>query len=494
MNAIIYTRVSTTEQAELNYSLQSQEETCIRFAERNNYYVLKIFKEKGESAKTTNRTELKKLLTFIQLKHQKIDYLIVFKLDRLARNLLDYTSLVNLLSQYDIMLKSATETIGETPEGKLMQNIIASFAQYDNDAKSQRTKIGMKQAVEEGRWIWVAPFGYEYERRNDKSYLVFSKHKIIVEFIFTSFLKGKRQYEIVSDLRKKGFKFGNQKITDILSNPIYISKIRTKLCEGLVDGIHEPIIDEITFYKVQSKLGNEYKSPYNSIGSKDFSLTRFLKCPYCNSNLKGSWSKGWSKKYPYYHCTKKGCSYKPIRREQAEFLFIEFLNSIEPKEDVINRVFDDLKNHSIEKQKDIKRIAKQLKREITELEEKKDKIEDLAINGTFTKERFQRKISEVEKQITDKKIELQDYEKTIIDITPLLENSKNLLRNISKLWINTDIAHKRKLQEVIFPDGIFIENEKCRTDRIASIFGVFQQNNGLKSKVVPEARIELARG
>jgi len=83
MNAIIYIRVSTTEQAELGYSLKTQEETCLEYARINKYNVLRVFIEKGESAKTTNRTELKKLLDYIQIRYNEIDYLIVFKLDRL---------------------------------------------------------------------------------------------------------------------------------------------------------------------------------------------------------------------------------------------------------------------------------------------------------------------------------------------------------------------------------------------------------------------------
>jgi len=91
-----------------------------------------------------------------------------------------------------------------------MQNIIASFAQYDNDQKSQRTLIGMKQAVKEGRWIWLPPFGYKYEKINNKSFLVFSKDKLIVEIIFNDFSNGKKQCEIVEDLKNIGIKIGSQ--------------------------------------------------------------------------------------------------------------------------------------------------------------------------------------------------------------------------------------------------------------------------------------------
>jgi len=76
MNAIIYVRVSTTEQAELGYSLKAQEEICLDYAKRNKYEVLKVFIEKGESAKTLNRTQLNNMLEYIRLNKNKIDALI----------------------------------------------------------------------------------------------------------------------------------------------------------------------------------------------------------------------------------------------------------------------------------------------------------------------------------------------------------------------------------------------------------------------------------
>ena len=491
MNAIIYTRVSTTEQAEFNNSLKVQEEICLDYAKRNKYNVSKIFKEKGESAKTTNRTELKKLLQYIQIKNQEIDYLIVFKLDRLSRNLLDYTTIISILSKYGIILKSATETIGGTPEGKLMQNIIASFAQYDNDQRSQRTISGMKQAVKEGRWVWKAPFGYKFLRRNQKPYLIPSKDKDIVIKIFNDFLNGKKQYEISEELFKYGYKINKQKVKDTLTNPVYIGKIRSSFFDFLVDGIHKPLIDETIFYRVQEILNGNIKKEYSTDKLEQFPLRKFLKCPECNRSLTGSWSTGWSKKYPYYHCVTKGCKYKPVRKEKAEYIFIEYLRSIEPREDVINDFIEGTKKYITNQQKENGKLEKVLKRELKEREKKRIRIEELVIEGTFSKNRFSRKIKEVENEINKKKVELEDIGKSLVDTESLLNYSKDFLKNLSKIWINADIGDKRVFQEVIFPDGIYIEDEKLRTDKIATIFKVLSKKKSLKSSLVSLGRFEL---
>lgn len=491
MNVIIYIRVSTTEQVEFNNSLKVQEEICLDYAKRNKYNVLNVFKEKGESAKTTNRTELKKLLQYIQIKNQEIDYLIVYKLDRLSRNLLDYTTLISILSKYGIILKSATETIGESPEGKLMQNIIASFAQYDNDQRSQRTISGMKQAIKEGRWVWPSPLGYKFMRRNQKSYLIQSKDKDIVVKIFNDFLNGKKQYEISEELFKYGYKINKQKVKDTLTNPVYMGKIRSSFFEYLVDGIHKPLIDETIFYRVQEILGGNNKREYMTDKLEQFPLRKFLKCPECNSSLTGSWSTGWSKKYPYYHCVTKGCKYKPIRKEKAEYIFIEYLRSIEPCEDVINDFIEGTKNYISDQQKENRKLEKVLRRELKGLEEKRSRIEELVIEGTFSKNRFRRKIEEVENEINKKKVELEDIGKDLVDTESLLNYSKDFLMNLSKIWINAGIRDRRIFQEVIFPDGIYIEDDKLRTDKIATIFKVLSKKKSVKSDLVSLGRFEL---
>ncbi len=491
MNSIIYIRVSTTEQAEHGYSLKVQEEICTDYARRNNIEVLRIFKEKGESAKTTNRTELKKLLTYIQINSNQIDHLIVFKLDRLTRNLLDYASLIQLLSRYGIIIKSATENISDSPEGMLMQNIIASFAQYDNDQRSQRTRGGMVQALKEGRWVWIAPLGYEFKKKNQKSYLVPSKDKDKIQRIFNGFSNGRKQHEIVEDLKRVGCSISKQTINKILKNPVYIGKIRTNMFNMLIEGVHEPIIKENLFYSVQNLLNEKSRSKYKSEFSKDFPLRKFLKCPVCNRKLTGSWSKGkGGKKYPYYHCTVKGCLFKPIRKEKAEFVFIEYLKSIEPDKKIVVKFLESIRKVYDDKQKDNTAIVRVLKAAIQKLEKKAKKIEDLVIDGTFSKDQFRRKIVEVEKEIEDNKIELSNTNRTIIDVNGLLSYGEHFLSNISKLWINADLASKRKLQGLIFPEGAYIQNQELRTPRIASVFKVFDYFKSDASTMVAHRGLE----
>jgi len=383
--AIIYIRVSTSEQAEFGYSLKAQQEICRDYAIRNKYGVLKVFIEKGESAKTTDRTELKKMLSFIKSNKNKIDALIIYKMDRLSRDIYDSLTIRLTLKKLDIDLKSVTEPFDDSPFGTFTATLFSSIAQLDNDIRSERTIMGMRQAIKEGRWLWNAPYGYKYKYTNQKSYLVPSDDADTLKKIFKDFVSGKKQYEICEELEKSGVKISRQHLNNLLKNPLYIGKLVTKLFNyEPIDGIHEHIIDDITFYKAQNILSPK-KNQYNIKYKDKFPLKRFLKCPECDRFLAGSYSKGRYKKYAYYHCVTKGCPFKSVKRELAEELFFDFLDSFAIKEDTINDVFEKIRVSFNDKQIENTNTLKVVKKDITLLETKKDRIVELLIDGTLPK-------------------------------------------------------------------------------------------------------------
>lgn len=160
-NAVIYTRVSSQEQVS-NMSLSEQERICRDFVARhpNNLTVVRIFQEQGESAKTADRTKLKELLEFCRAHKDEVGYVVVYKIDRFARNMEDHTALRVVLAKMGIMLLSATEPIDQTLTGKLMENVLASFAQFDNEQRAERSRNGMAARAKEGCWVTTAPIGY----------------------------------------------------------------------------------------------------------------------------------------------------------------------------------------------------------------------------------------------------------------------------------------------------------------------------------------------
>src|ERR1035438_6032421 len=140
MNAVIYCRVSSKEQIE-GTSLESQEASCRDFALSKGMRVLKVFVEQGESAKFADRTQLLQLIDFCRQSKDKVETLLVWKIDRFARNVAQRETSKTTLLKYGVRVASVTEPIDSDPTGKLMEGVLASVAQFDNDIDRKSTRL-----------------------------------------------------------------------------------------------------------------------------------------------------------------------------------------------------------------------------------------------------------------------------------------------------------------------------------------------------------------
>ena len=150
-NALIYCRVSSQEQVS-NFSLEDQEIECRRLADRQGLTVTEVYVEEGESAKTIARTQLQRLLRDCAKPKVPIAAVIVYSIDRLSRDTVDFMSLWAGFTKMNINLVSVANDLALTPEGKFSATLIAASAQYDNDRRSERSRDGMKRALKHGRW------------------------------------------------------------------------------------------------------------------------------------------------------------------------------------------------------------------------------------------------------------------------------------------------------------------------------------------------------
>src|SRR3989344_4304618 len=158
--AVIYIRVSSEEQVE-NFSLKTQEEICRRDAKYKGYEIAEVFREEGKSAKTiTGRPTLVNMLDYCRKNKRQIQAIFVYRLDRLSRQTSDYLAIRARLITYGISIVSATEPTGNSPTEKLLETVLASFAQHDNDVRSERTKNGMRARFLPGLTNSHIPKGY----------------------------------------------------------------------------------------------------------------------------------------------------------------------------------------------------------------------------------------------------------------------------------------------------------------------------------------------
>ena len=170
--AVTYLRVSTREQAGRGgeaegFSIPAQREACLRKAEAMGAIVVAEFVDAGESARSANRPELKSMLDHV--KEHKVKYVIVHKIDRLARNRVDDVEINLQLSAVGAQLVSCSENIDETPSGMLLHGIMSSIAEFYSRNLATESKKGMRQKAKAGVTPGMVPFGYLNSRERTKT-------------------------------------------------------------------------------------------------------------------------------------------------------------------------------------------------------------------------------------------------------------------------------------------------------------------------------------
>ncbi len=492
MRAIAYTRVSTKEQVE-GYSLTYQEDLCKEYCDKQGWEIVKVFQEQGESAKTADRTQLTKLLEYCRENKGKVDILLVHKLDRLARASADHHGIRALLSRYGMILRSVSENIDETSNGRFMENIYAAVAQLDNDVRAERTKEGLKERVRQGLWAWGSPMGY----KNTPSGLIIDKEKApFIQKAFELFSQGNYTVkDITNKLNKWGLRTkGNKKVppqavVKIFQNKLYIGILEVKKWGMEAEGLHQKLITPELFYKVQSiREGRSFHAVPRLVNNPDFPLKNIALCKGCSAYLTGSWSKGSTKRYGYYHCTK--CTKTRIPKTLFEALFFKTLQGIQPNQSV-QKLFtavliDVWRNKQLEANSGLEKVD----RDLVKLKNLKSKLVQKNLEGVISDDDYREQVEILNSEITVKEIERSEFREEETNIDYLVSLSENLLANVSTVWLDASFEHKLRFQSLLFPKGIFYEDKNIGTAELGLPFALIQQFQTSKTSLAPQEGIE----
>jgi site-specific DNA recombinase len=273
LRCAIYTRVSTENGLEQEFnSLDNQREASEAYIRSQAHEGWKLVREHyddgGFSGGSLDRPALTKLLDDVRA--QKIDVIVVYKVDRLTRSLADFAKLVELFDEHDVSFISVTQSFNTTTSmGRLTLNMLLSFAQFEREITGERIRDKVAASKRKGIWMGGAvPLGYRVENR--------TLHVVEGEAAFVRDLF-RRYLEVGSVVRLKivldaenlrspvrtsrtgrgtgGLLISRGHLYWILSNPIYIGRLRHK--RQIHDGLHEAIIDHETWDRVQARLADQ---------------------------------------------------------------------------------------------------------------------------------------------------------------------------------------------------------------------------------------------
>lgn len=495
MKAIIYCRVSSNEQVK-GSSLKSQEDACRQRCEQERWQVVKVFIEEGESAKTENRPELLELLNFVAQNKNKIDFLVVHKLDRFSRDTAAHFALKAHLSKYGAQLVSVTEPIDSSPAGKFQETVFAAVAQLDNDVRAERTTIGMKERLRAGEWCWVAPIGYKNIMIGDRKTITPDEKAPLVKKMYEESATGlyiTRQIAEKANRRglrsKGGIKITPQTASKILNNKIYMAVGESKVWKIEAEGKWEAIVNPELWQKVQMvRSGKTISNAPRARRNPNFPLRAFVKCGNCGNPLTGSKSTGRSRKYDYYRCHK--CSSPSIPKNVLEDAFLKLLRQFQPAKEYIELFKVVIVDVWKQKHTDKTAQNKKAKKEIQELKNLKSSLIRKNATDVLSNEDLSTELERIRNEILAKNVALKDSELDEIELEEIVNLAENFMRNIAPLWRDTNLDQKQRLQQLVFPEGVTYKNGKFETARISPIYSVIEESNGVKERLVAPRGIE----
>lgn len=326
LRVILYARVSSKQQAEKQLSISAQLRALRAFAREKKWTVAAEYVDEAKSGRTANRPAFTKMLTAV--KYRDIDAVLVWKLDRLARNMEISTALDAHLRQYGVKIISLHENIDDTPQGKLIARMFESFAEFYSNNLSQDIQRGLREVARRGYFPFShAPIGYQKEPVQDGSA---SRYKLAVDDLygpiiarmFTLYSQGQTVPQLTAmlnaegTLADRGRKWTAKRIYSILQNRIYCGDITVgrlyldatgKHHPGnnpvTVNDVHPALVSKETFQKVQQI--RSHRSENHALArwqSSPYLLSGLVRCGLCGRHMSGTAAKGGN--YHYYTCQK----------------------------------------------------------------------------------------------------------------------------------------------------------------------------------------------
>ena len=493
-NALIYTRVSSSEQVD-GQSLEVQLEKCREYAVKHSYTVLAEFGGSYESAKSDKeRKEFNRMLTFIRKSKIKVDVVIVFSTSRFSRT--GSTTIIEEVEARGAYVVSATSTYDpRTPVGKYMQLMELANARFQNDEKRATTIENSIKALLKGRWIGKAPRGYDQKTTKKEQVITINEEGKLLRkaFLWKAYNKLSNE-EIRHRLASEGLIICKQKLSEVFKNPFYCGYMAHKFLQGdIVKGNHPALVSEEIFLKVNGELSKNH-SGYELKIDKDYApLLGSIKCPCCGHNLTASISTKMRKRFGrtdigYYVCGRKGCRFNSSTRKVHEAFEI-LLNSYALSDKVENLLkiqlamtFDAMNKENQERVKGIKANLKKKEKELEQAETNYVLCTDAKKQGICEKV-----IGRLEGEIKDLKIELASLDTGILNLDRFIDFAFKMRSNLFELWQLQGLEGKRKLQKLLFSDGfIYDKNSGDIEPKSVNVFfvlnGLYTNSYGDKNK------------
>lgn len=325
-SAVIYARYSSHGQTE--QSIDGQLHVCREYAKREGINIIGEYIDRALTGRSDDRPDFQRMIS--DAKKGAFEYIIVYKLDRFARNRYDSAIYKHKLKQYGVKLLSAMENIGDNPESIILEAVLEASAEYYSVDLSQKIKRGRRESAMKGKFIGgCIPIGY----KTIGGALVVDEDKApIIKYAFEEYASGTPKKVIMDELNMRGLRnkagkpYGCTAFQNALRSEKYIGVLEQ--CGIRIEGGCPALIDRATFEKVQTRLDANSRQGAKNKANIEYLLTGKLFCGHCGSSMQGVSGTGRSgDRWCYYQCAGRrkhsGCTKKHEKKDFLEWYVVE---------------------------------------------------------------------------------------------------------------------------------------------------------------------------
>lgn len=507
----IYIRVSTEDQVREGFSLGEQEEKLKQLCEYKDYKVYKVYKDAGISAKNmSGRPAFQQMLE--DMRAEKINYIVAYKLDRVTRSVRDLEVLISELEEHHCYLVCDRDDVNtSSANGRFFVRMLTVLSQLEIEIVSERTKFGLTGAIKSGHIPGTCALGYK--RDTSKKMVIDETTKDIVIRIFNLYLQGKSYQTIANILNEEKVlepkKWDDSTIEKILNNKIYVGDYerfkRVAKEQGkepvIYPNVVEPIITRAMFEDVHIQ---KEKNQRAYCRDRVYIFMQKMICSKCGKIMQCKGTGGKKRKYMYYHCT--DCkSY--LREDLIEEEVMPMIMDLIEYDMTVKKYF-----YPVLADKKERNTAK-LDKEISSLQSRKSRIKEAYLKEIVDVEEFSKEYKEVDEKLNlleQKRIEAIDLNKQTFSPQHLMADrdveKEKLIRSnkfydmLMAEWKNKD---KEEKQEFIskFLESITVEkdskgnyklvNLKLRKTFINQIYKLMQ--NGMFDMTIADEKDKEVR-
>ena len=469
-------RVSSREQEREGFSLDVQEDALKRYAETHGGTIIRLFRIAETASKSDERKTFRELVAYTKKHCAELDGLLVYKVDRAARNLFDFVEIERLESEYDVRFICVSQPTENNPAGRMMRRTLANMASFYTEQQSVDVREGLARRVREGWFVGKAPYGYRNVRKEGRSLVEFDPvpadnirrmfHLFAYEPLTLDALVAKLERE-GREFRPGSRKFPRSKVHKALRDRAYIGEI--EFLGNWYPGKHEPLVDRATWDRVQTLLGEHVYHCHEMTYAGEF-----IRCGHCGHPITGEhktkkFKNGTERSYIYYRCaryTKPGHPRTRIPEADFDRQILAMFDKMKVEDESVREWFQAvLFSKTKDSQSESLARRAELQRQQTLLVEQQDRLLNLRLSDDIDQAMFARKSTELRDRLAAIKLQLDAVDRSHDETAELACKVFELSQNLRERWLTADYATKRQILEIVCLNSTLNGTTLCLTIR-----------------------------